>query len=395
MCISNIRYTSGVGQPRAGTEARRQPHNRLRTRHSWSHVLLGQRRALCLVPRDEEKVAEVVGNGKDQEPRSSAKLQDVPSEEIPQTITEQTAEPLRAVREGVGLGFSAGGFLFAYHIGTLMALDKLGIVQPGSQMAGASAGSLVIACYNSGMDLNVVAESTYDFANNCRREGTRHRLRSLLGAYLDKYLPKDAHKTCSGSTHVALTQAIPFWKPVLVSSFHSREDLISALLASCHIPWYVDGRWVTKFRDRYYMDGGVLNFIPAPPKVENVVKVCCFPTSYLQTMKGYLSFYAEAAKYVDVSISPDRYDNRWPTHLRGIEKWQQMLNWGLVPSDNDTLRMFIEKGQSDAMRWAEVMGISDGVHCSKPQEIGEISSAQHCKQADTTSNSPKRAQELW
>jgi hypothetical protein len=40
------------------------------------------------------------------------------------------------------------------------------------------------------------------------------------------------------------------------SHFKTREDLIDALLTSCHIPWYFDGRWMTKYRGHFALDGG-------------------------------------------------------------------------------------------------------------------------------------------
>ena len=53
---------------------------------------------------------------------------------------------------------------------------------------------------------------------------------------------------------------------------------MGALLTSCHIPLYANGRLVTKYRGGYYVDGGVTDFLPSPPSVK-VVKVCCFPVN--------------------------------------------------------------------------------------------------------------------
>jgi len=36
---------------------------------------------------------------------------------------------------------------------------------------------------------------------------------------------------------------------------------------------YFDGRWMTKFRGHYSVDGGVLAFIPTVPETEYSVKV--------------------------------------------------------------------------------------------------------------------------
>jgi len=59
----------------------------------------------------------------------------------------------------------------------------------------------------------------------------------LLRDFLDSYLPPNAHELCSGSTHVAVTRLLPYWRTQMVSHFESRDDLMSALLTSCHIPW--------------------------------------------------------------------------------------------------------------------------------------------------------------
>lgn len=63
------------------------------------------------------------------------------------------------------------------------------------------------------------------------------RLGPLLRDFLHQVLPQDAHELCRGNTHVAVTRLLPYWQTVMVSDFHSRDDLITALLTSCHIPW--------------------------------------------------------------------------------------------------------------------------------------------------------------
>lgn len=34
-----------------------------------------------------------------------------------------------------------------------------------------------------------------------------------------------------------------------INEFKDRDDFIDALLASCHIPIYLNGKWTTTFRD--------------------------------------------------------------------------------------------------------------------------------------------------
>lgn len=74
------------------------------------------------------------------------------------------------------------------------------------------------------------------------------RLRLALRDYLDRYLPPNAHERCSDRTHVAVTRVLPYWKPELISKFETRQELLEALLTSCHIPFYFDYRWATRYR---------------------------------------------------------------------------------------------------------------------------------------------------
>lgn len=61
---------------------------------------------------------------------------------------------------------------------------------------------------------------------------------------------------------IAVTAAFPYIKPKLVSRFHDRDDLIRAVMTSCHIPYWLDNRPVTEFRGTMHLDGGLTNFIP-------------------------------------------------------------------------------------------------------------------------------------
>ena len=70
--------------------------------------------------------------------------------------------------------------------------------------------------------------------------------------------------------------SVPHSCPLLLHPH--RDDLVEALLTSCHIPIYANGSWATLYRGRYYVDGGVTDFVPSPP-TPTVVKVCCFPVS--------------------------------------------------------------------------------------------------------------------
>lgn len=256
-----------------------------------------------------------------------------------------TAEPrghpaAEALRRGghaaLGFGFSAGGLLFPYYIGVMYGLHDLGVITRASEtlckactscfttarqprwitrpfqyatltqagaslhgllqsswwctvcaaetrIGGASAGSLAAACYHSGLSEKTVTDACLVLCDDCRRNGTRGRLRHVLKLFLEKcgpqcctprciatpgdpafdgarhpftwpliqflhrawqlvmrrLLPADIHERCSGKAYVAVTTVFPRPRGLLVSEFSSRDDLIAALLTSCHIPWCV------------------------------------------------------------------------------------------------------------------------------------------------------------
>ena len=189
--------------------------------------------------------------------------------------------------------------------------------------------------------LNSLKAACLALAADCRQGGTFGRLGHVLRDFLEENLPKDAHELARGKVHVAVTplaaaevaavaptrqarvssekllsslaeqasllskNSNPFAlspRALLVSDFSSREDLIEALLSSCHIPFWMTGRPTPRFRGGRAVDGGLLNFLPLPPPPaergarggkdsgENedgdddldcyhTVGVCCFPSA--------------------------------------------------------------------------------------------------------------------
>jgi hypothetical protein len=55
-----------------------------------------------------------------------------------------------------------------YYLGVAEELQRLRILQPDSQLAGASAGSLIVACLKSGLPLPTIQEACFQLADDCR-----------------------------------------------------------------------------------------------------------------------------------------------------------------------------------------------------------------------------------
>ena len=258
----------------------------------------------------------------------------VVSDEEHRAVVQQAAK-----EKNLSFGFSAGGMLFPYYCGVASSLADGGLLTTATPLAGASAGSLIAACIKSGMPFDEIIEHCLRLMHDCRVNGTRGRLGPVLETFLEKHLPEDAHEKCKDKAYVAVTKALPYVRPILVSDFYSREDLIRALMTSCHIPWYLDGASVTEFRGAAHLDGGLTNFIPVVPGTVGI-RVCCFPSKQLSPLYR-------------IGISPDSYDEEWDYSLR------QMVQWAFEPADEKFVQYFIEKGKKDTQEWMNHMGLSE------------------------------------
>jgi hypothetical protein len=91
----------------------------------------------------------------------------------------------------------------------------------------------------------------------------------LVEEWLDLLLPADAHEVCKGNVTVLVTNVgvWPVLKRQYVSDFRDRDDLIQALLASIHIPFFMDTKFSRKFRGVRCVDG---SFLSKPGELEAV-----------------------------------------------------------------------------------------------------------------------------
>ena len=145
-----------------------------------------------------------------------------------------------------GLGFSGGGLLFPYYLGVIAALRAHGRLHPtGPSLpcAGSSAGSLAAALAVSGVDTSLIAQKLSEYLHDLRTRGTPGRMRPGLHRVLDSVIPPDLHEKAAGKCFISifrLGSKLSLPRGEVVSVFHSRKDLIDALLASCHLPLYFE-----------------------------------------------------------------------------------------------------------------------------------------------------------
>eukprot|EP00467_Chlorarachnion_reptans_P015830 CAMPEP_0114495924 /NCGR_PEP_ID=MMETSP0109-20121206/5490_1 /TAXON_ID=29199 /ORGANISM="Chlorarachnion reptans, Strain CCCM449" /LENGTH=377 /DNA_ID=CAMNT_0001673151 /DNA_START=338 /DNA_END=1472 /DNA_ORIENTATION=+ len=134
-----------------------------------------------------------------------------------------------------------------------------------AKLHGGSAGAVLSTFIASGVDLDQAVRESYNIGMEARvwsRSKLEHfgLFGPLIKQWLENLLPDDAHERCSGRVRLLLT-SVPNFKQQYVSEFLSREDLIAAVMASIHVPFFLNLKPLKSFRGGYYMDGTLDDFI--------------------------------------------------------------------------------------------------------------------------------------
>lgn len=163
----------------------------------------------------------------------------------------------------IGLALSGGGARGIAHIGVIKALEELG-VKP-SVVSGTSAGSIVATLYACGLKPDEIFEAikqlsifrsvkiAWAWSGLLKMEG--------LQMLLLKYVPSNKFDDLKLPLTVAATE-------IRRGEIHyfSSGELAPAVIASCSIPGVFDP---VLFNGHLYVDGGLLDNLPARPIREN------------------------------------------------------------------------------------------------------------------------------
>ncbi|EQC34640.1 hypothetical protein SDRG_07961 [Saprolegnia diclina VS20] len=216
------------------------------------------------------------------------------------------------------VSFGGCGFLLAFHIGVAKQLEARGVLTASSRFAGASGGALLAAALAYGLSPDTVFDKLLDAADQARC----HRcLADVVREQVDSVLP-----TTPLSKERLIVTTAQIWPRVQechLTRFTSRDDLRDALLASCHIPFYLNGAFAVSYRGGYYVDGGAFSLVPTVP---NAIGVSPFPT--------------DAAGTISPSLLPSFPYSKW-----------QLLHWALSPPSHEVLRELVEWGDLAAQLW--------------------------------------------
>eukprot|EP00560_Eucampia_antarctica_P001672 CAMPEP_0197835450 /NCGR_PEP_ID=MMETSP1437-20131217/25789_1 /TAXON_ID=49252 ORGANISM="Eucampia antarctica, Strain CCMP1452" /NCGR_SAMPLE_ID=MMETSP1437 /ASSEMBLY_ACC=CAM_ASM_001096 /LENGTH=199 /DNA_ID=CAMNT_0043440899 /DNA_START=30 /DNA_END=626 /DNA_ORIENTATION=+ len=149
-----------------------------------------------------------------------------------------------------GYSLSPGGLLFPYHIGVLTALESLGALNEASPIAGSSAGAIAVCSHAAGTKPEMALDATVRMAQKCdTMGGARGNLLPLLEEELMQILPQDSHTVINereGIVGLAYYEIFPRPKPVLATSFDSKQDVVDAVCNSSAFPFF-SSNWPCRF----------------------------------------------------------------------------------------------------------------------------------------------------
>lgn len=157
-----------------------------------------------------------------------------------------------------GFSFSPGGLLFAYHLGVITSLQHHGRITENVHLAGASAGSIAVASFAAQTPPARALEAAFRVCEECESQFNGRAIGNLLPLLkneMDRTLGPDAHTVINqreGVVALAHRELFPINRPVLTTSFETRDDLIEAVCDSSMFPFF-STRFPARLR---YKDGG-------------------------------------------------------------------------------------------------------------------------------------------
>ena len=140
--------------------------------------------------------------------------------------------------------FPGGGTLFWWQMGAATKLFELYDVSD-VVMPGYSAGALAAGLSRCGVEPVKAHDVAFKLADDAgvftNPLGLACKWGRLVYAWLDELLPANAHNLCDGLAAVVLTKLTPLPRVATTKRFGTRDDLIFSLMASTHIPFFMDG----------------------------------------------------------------------------------------------------------------------------------------------------------
>lgn len=164
--------------------------------------------------------------------------------------------------------FKGGGIYYWWQAGACKyLLENTELTNKQLPVYGTSAGALSAALFVSGTSMDRAAELAISLSEErqvfTRRGGLAGIWGQLIEDWLQELIPDTISPASLARVNVVVTPR-RIWKgPQLLSSFESKDELISGCMASAHIPFFLDKKpWRKCTKDnKRYIDGSFWQFV--------------------------------------------------------------------------------------------------------------------------------------
>ncbi|XP_021039464.1 1-acylglycerol-3-phosphate O-acyltransferase PNPLA3 isoform X1 [Mus caroli] len=266
------------------------------------------------------------------------------------------------------LSFAGCGFLGFYHVGATLCLSERAphLLRDARTFFGCSAGALHAVTFVCSLPLGRIMEILMDLVRKARSRNisTLHpffNINKCIRDGLQESLPDNVHQVISGKVYISLTR-VSDGENVLVSEFHSKDEVVDALVCSCFIPLF-SGLIPPSFRGERYVDGGVSDNVPV---LDAKTTITVSP------------FYGEHDICPKVKSTNFFHVNITNLSLRLCTRNLQLLTRALFPSDVKVMGELCYQGYLDAFRFLEENGIYNGPQRSLSLSLEEMAAPEAC-----------------
>ena len=151
--------------------------------------------------------------------------------------------------------FDGCGAAFPYSVGYALHLLERYALDRSVHFSGVSSGGIVAAFMAFGVDplRSIPAAFRLQKEASHRALGLMGVWRKMLERYYAEILPDDYDYNRSRRLHIRVTHLD--FRPRFVRRFDSKNDLVEALMASQHIPFFLDWKPLARYRGRFCFDG--------------------------------------------------------------------------------------------------------------------------------------------
>jgi len=273
---------------------------------------------------------------------------------------DQNAEALQDWARDTAVSFSPAGLLSPYHVGVSTALTECGVLHSHTPLGGASGGALVAVASALGVSASEALGACARVNAECSRVGTRANLHGILERELQRFLPENATEflaTRPAPVSIAITRLIHRTRlrphGVLVSSFQNREHLISALVASCAIPFYFSHWPAVAFEGWPAVDGffaSPRSYFGCPTLAQDTLRVCPFPASAVSLEAPHVICPPDTTSCTPTTSNASNTNTERSTARNALGELLPLALGQPPPSDSHLEQLF-SNGYHDAEVW--------------------------------------------